>query len=311
MSFWVDVNGWPVPPAVLLGCLIAEGLYFRGWRVLVKKNPAQETARGIIPPAASCPDTAVYQQDNWLRRGAFFHAAILIFLLGSSAPVDALSGRFFWVHMVQHLLILVVMAPLLVASAPLLPMWLGLPRWSRKLGASFAHLKLGRAIYQVGHWLRHPAVSCSLLIIGVWVWHWPTLYDLALTNATIHDWCEHSTFLLVSVLFWTQVIPSSPLSPRSSYLGRIGLIGVAIIQNVVLAALLGFAPLPLYAPYAHLGAVLGGFSPLQDQQTGAGIMWTVGDVPFGIAFSILVQQWLASQSGDTGTSIESHHVVES
>ena len=36
MSIWVDANGWPVPPTVLLGCLVAEVLYFRGWRVLVK-----------------------------------------------------------------------------------------------------------------------------------------------------------------------------------------------------------------------------------------------------------------------------------
>jgi cytochrome c oxidase assembly factor CtaG len=67
------------------------------------------------------------------------------------------------------------------------------------------------------------------------------------------------------------------------------------VQNLILAVLLAFAPLPLYAPYAHLFLAPGQFSALQDQQFGAGIMWTFGDVPFGIAFSVLVQQWLASQ----------------
>ena len=57
----------------------------------------------------------------------YFLGAIFVFFLAASAPIDTLSGRLFWVHMVQHLLLLVVMAPLLVAGAPLLPMWLGLP----------------------------------------------------------------------------------------------------------------------------------------------------------------------------------------
>lgn len=310
MSFWVDVNGWPVPPTVLLACLVAEALYFRGWRILLKEKQTVETARGMYSPAVSGPDAGKSQQSDWFWRGIFFQCAIVVLLLGDSAPVDISSARFFWVHMVQHLLILVVMAPLLVAGAPLIPLWWGLPGWGRKIGKSFAQLNVGRAFYQVGHLLRQPAISCSLLIIGTWVWHWPVLYDLALANEFIHDWGEHSTFLVVSVLFWTQVIPSPPLYPRLGYLGRMGCVGVAILQNVVLAVLLGFAPLPLYAPYAHLGAFSGGFTPLQDQQTGAGIMWTFGDLPFAIAVSVFIQRWLATQMDDASGALEPQHNAE-
>ena len=171
-------------------------------------------------------------------------------------------------------------------------------------------LKAGSVFNRLGHWLRQPAISCVLLIIGTWAWHWPALYDLALTNAAIHDWCEHLTFLAVSALFWTQVIPSPPLHPRLGYLGRMVCVGIAIAQNVVLAVLLGFAQVPLYAPYAHLALGPGGLSALQDQQLGAGIMWTFGDVPFGIALSILVHRWLASQSDDTKIAIQSQHSPE-
>ena len=72
------------------------------------------------------------------------------------------------------------------------------------------------------------------------------------------------------------------------------------MQNVILAALLGFAQAPLYAPYAHLVTGSGGFSALQDQQLGAGIMWTFGDLPFGIALATLVHRWLVSQSDEQG-----------
>lgn len=296
MSIWVDVDGWPVPPIVLLGCLVAEILYFRGWYVLVKEERARATTatKAALSPEDSEFGTIVW--DSWLLRGVYFFTAILIALVGDAAPVDFFSGRLFWVHMVQHLFLLVVIAPLLVAAAPLLPLWYGLPGWGRRMLAALARLQGIKALYHVGGWLRQPVISCLLLMAGMWVWHWPTLYDLALTNDTIHDWCEHLTFIAVSVLFWTQVIPSPPLAARAGYIGRLGCLGFAMMQNVVLAVLLAFSATPLYAPYAHIVTSPGGFTALQDQQLGAGIMWTFGDVPFLIAVAVLIQRWLATQS---------------
>jgi putative membrane protein len=311
MAIWVDANGWPVPPTVLLGCLVAEVLYFRGWRALFKEEQAQDAASGgtaRTSPERAGTNTGLYRWDSWLWRGIYFLMAVLMLIVGDAAPVDILSGRLFWVHMVQHLLLLVIIAPLLVLAAPLMPCWLGLPGWVRRFLKASAKLKAGWIIYQPGHWLRHPAVSCLLLIAGIWVWHWPALYDLALTNEAIHDWCEHLTFLAVSVLFWTQVIPSPPLRPRLGYLGQMLCVGIAIAQNVVLAILLGFAQVPLYAPYVHLAASGGVFSALQDQQLGAGIMWTFGDVPFGIAIALLFQRWLATESDEADIAIAAPRV---
>ena len=314
MTIWVDASGWPIPPTVLLGCLVAEVLYFRGWRVLVKEEQAKEAAGSMTSIGLTGSYTGIHRWDSWLWRGIYFLIAILITLVGDSAPVDILSGRLFWVHMVQHLLLLVVMAPLFVAAAPLQPFWLGLPGWARRLLKASTKLKAECVFYQtghrLGHWLRQPAISYVLLIVGVWVWHWPALYDLALTNEAIHDWCEHLTFFAVSALFWTQVIPLPPLRPRLGYIGQMVCVGLAIAQNVVLAVLLGFAPVALYAPYAHLVTVAGGFSALQDQQLGAGIMWTFGDVPFVIAIFVLLQRWFATQSGDESIAIQSQSNAE-
>jgi putative membrane protein len=303
MSIWVDANGWPIPPLVLLGCLAVEILYFRRLRVLLAEEQ-RKAAQATNSPKLT--GTEWSRWDSWRWRGVYFVSAIILALAGDSALVDLFSARLFWVHMVQHLVLLVIIAPLLVMAAPLRPLWLGLPGWVRWTIEGTAKLRVGRVVcrfgYWIGHGLRYPAVSCVLLIAGMWVWHWPALYDLALRNETIHDWCEHLTFLVVSVVFWTQVIPSPPLRPRVGYVGQLLYLGVAIFQNVVLAVLLAFAQVPLYAPYAHLAAVSGGFTALQDQQLGAGIMWTFGDVPFVIAIFILVQRWLASQSDGPGTA---------
>ena len=309
MSIWVDASGWPIPPAVLLGCLVAEILYFRGWCILVKAEQAN-AARTKAHPILNGSQAGAYKWSSWFWRGTYFLCAIFTLLLASSAPIDILSGRLFWVHMIQHLLLLVVIAPLLVAGAPLLPLWLGLPGWARKLVRASSLLKVRSPLHRFGHWLRQPVVSCGLLIIGMWAWHWPALYDLALTNTAIHDWCEHLTFLVVSFIYWTQVIPSPPLRPRLGYLGRVVYLGIAIAQNLALAVLLGFAPAPLYAPYAHLVAAQGGFSALQDQRLGAGIMWTVGDFPFIAVICILGLLWLATQSDDTEITMHSKTILE-
>src|SRR5947209_13269720 len=157
MSIWVDANGWPIPPTVLLGCLVAEILYFRGWRVLVKKEQAKRAARTRTSPASTGFDAGKYQWDSWFWRGIYFLGAIFIIILGDSAPIDILSSRFFWVHLIQHLLLLVVMAPLLVAAAPLQPLWLGLPTWARRLGEVSAKLKAKPILYQAGQQLGQGA----------------------------------------------------------------------------------------------------------------------------------------------------------
>jgi cytochrome c oxidase assembly factor CtaG len=292
MNIWTDANGWPVPPFLLLGGLVLEILYFRGWSVIT---------RGVLTKQATPTRHAKASSptwNTWLWRGVFFSCALLLFLLAASAPVDILAGRLFWVHMVQHLLLLVAVPPLLVASAPLLPLWLGLPRWALRLFKAGVKLKVRKALYRAGRWLVQPALACALFVAGIWIWHWPPLYDLALTNGAIHDWLEHTTFLAVSVLFWAQIIPSPPVHTRMGYLGRMGCIAIAIVQNVILAAILGFASHPLYAPYAHAGVGLYGLTALQDQSLGAGIMWTVGDLPFGITLSVLLHRWLTLQLGN-------------
>src|SRR6266566_607145 len=84
MNIWVDANGWPIPPQVLLVCLIAEILYFRGWRLLVKAEQ-RKTARAKAHPVLTGFHAGQYQLDNWLWRGTYFLGAIFAFLLAASA----------------------------------------------------------------------------------------------------------------------------------------------------------------------------------------------------------------------------------
>jgi cytochrome c oxidase assembly factor CtaG len=91
------------------------------------------------------------------------------------------------------------------------------------------------------------------------------------------------------------VIPSRPFHPVLRYRGRIVFVAAGLLQNVALSTVLGFAPKPLYAPYVYLAHRPGNLSALADQQIGAAIMWSYGDLPFVIVLSVFIHRWLVEQ----------------
>ncbi len=79
MNIWVDANGWPIPPTVLLGCLVAEILYFRGWRLLVKAEQAKSPSikrRATVGPRFIEGNSLVLAQHLLPRRDLHFAARI-------------------------------------------------------------------------------------------------------------------------------------------------------------------------------------------------------------------------------------------
>jgi putative membrane protein len=225
-------------------------------------------------------------------RALTFYAGLLAIFLALGTPIETLAEKLLWAHMIEHLLLLLVAAPLIVLGAPWMSLWRPLPLGLRRALARtivrspwFAPIRsLCRALGRpLGAWL---AFSVNLVL-----WHLPALYDLTLRNTSVHA-LEHITFLLFGVVFWAQVIDSAPAKASLSYVGRIGYVAAAIIPNVGVSMLLAFSRSPLYAPYAELAHRPGGISALADQQIAAGIMWSVGDLPFGIAIALLVHLWL-------------------
>jgi cytochrome c oxidase assembly factor CtaG len=282
------LQNWSADPAVLGTCVIAFALWFRGRRHL--------RARGDFAAAGS-PQGLAWTDRPWYRPA--FVAALVAMLAAACSPIDELSGELFWVHMVQHLILLMLVAPLLVLAAPWLPLWFGLPQKVRDaIGRRF-----GRILRNLSSRLQGrmwALVSLLLFVLGMWIWHWPRLYDLALSNDILHDYGEHNTFLVVGLLFWLQVLPSPPFRPALGLAGRALYLVAAILQNVLLSVVLGFAPHPLYAPYAALAHRPGGLSALSDQQLGAAIMWSIGDLPFVLGLMGLIQVWLRVQMASAG-----------
>ncbi len=228
------------------------------------------------------------------RRALTFYAGLLTILVALTGPIDALAGQLFWVHMIQHLLLLVVAAPLIVLSRPWASLWRPFPlRWRRPVARTLARSPSCAPIRALSRTLNRPPGAWLAFNLNLVFWHLPGPYDLTLQNTYVHI-LEHTTFLLFGILFWAQVTKA-----KLPYSLRIGYIAAAMLINVGLSIVLAFAQHPLYGPYAELAHRPGGISALADQQIGAGIMWAFGDLPLAIALALLIHGWLATQEART------------
>ncbi|MGH9075033.1 MAG: cytochrome c oxidase assembly protein, partial [Acidimicrobiales bacterium] len=237
-----------------------------------------------------------YRLRRW--RAASFLGGLAAVFVALQSPIDYWSDYLFWVHMIEHLLLIVVAAPLIVLGAPWLVLLRGLPvGWRR--GVSRVGLRVGRTgpVAALGRAVNRPVVAWLIFVIDFWAWHMPGPYDATLRYPVLH-YTEHITFLAFAILFWLQVIDSQPLRSRLSYPGRIAFLAAGAVQNWILAMALAFASGPWYAGYVHLAHRPGGITALDDQTIGAGIMWIPGMLPMALAVVLLALRMTRREEAD-------------
>lgn len=265
LSSW-SLGFWPA-----LTLVLSALVYLRGWRVLRHVQPARFPA--------------------W-RAGAFLGGlGALVVAIGS--PLDPLSEFLLSAHMVQHLLLMSVAAPLLLLGSPLLPILRGLPR-------GFAHDGLGPflnwpLLRRIGSRLTHPVTGWLALLVGLCVWHIPDAFETALRSPAWHE-VEHATFFLGALLFWWPVIrpyPSHPVWPAWTI--PLYLLAADAV-NSALCAILAFTEHVLYPTYAAAPRLFG-TTALGDQASAGVIMWVPGSIAFLVPAVVVAVQFLSPRSG--------------
>lgn len=226
------------------------------------------------------------------RRGLCFAAGLSTILVALDSPVEGLADDWFWAHMLQHVLLLMVAAPLLVLGAPWLPFWRPLPLGLRRRLARL--LVKSRSL----SWLRHfarlvvtPVAAWLLFNVNLAVWHVPAVYDLTLRNTGVH-YAEHLSFVLLGLLFWSQVLHSPPFHPRLSSFGRVIYTAAGSAASWLLAIVLTFATTPFYP--AQSTGHSGGLSALTDQQLAAGVMLGPGSITYAVVVVYWLYIWLGA-----------------
>jgi putative membrane protein len=234
------------------------------------------------------------------RRSFVFYSGLGVVLAAVDSPIYYWSFRYFYIHMIEHILVM-FFAPVLVAvGAPWVPLLNALPDGVRR--------KLGRAL-TLGHgaaplrrlwrWVSAPWTALVLFNAAMVAWHVPAALDLAERNRFVHTWCMLPCFLFTGLLFWLQIVPSRPFHRRASAAWQMG----AIISSNVVMFILAMALSILtnhswYTAYAHVPGV--SLSPFADQQIGAAILWVCGDFWAIPALAWVVRQAITEQGSLSG-----------
>ena len=265
--------GWTFEPAVVIPLLAS----WIAWRYAVRRVNAQH-------PANPVPRI----------RSLAFYGALAAVAVALDSGIDRYDTVLFSVHMVQHLLLTLVAAPLFALSAPItLLLRLSSPATRRRWILPVLHSRLLRII-------SFPVVAWIALAAVMWGTHFSALFDVALENRFVHD-LEHVLYLAAALLFWWPAVGLDPSPWRMNHPVRALYVFLQMPQNTLLAVVILNATSPLYLHYATLLRSWGP-SVLFDQQAAAGIMWLTGDFLFIAAMGAIMVGWMRHEERQAARS---------
>lgn len=194
-------------------------------------------------------------------------------------PLGVLSDRSLAWHMVQHLILMSLAAPLILLGAPFR---LALASMPGRAAAMLVRILASGPMRTISHpafaWLQF-----AFVLYGV---HFSPLYQASLENEWIHAF-EHTIFLVSAIIFWTPVLAVSPAPHAPPHPVRL----LSVFLALPMSAFLGFAFYVTHrVMYAHYA---GRPYALDDQMNAGAVMWVAGGGPLFIAFLCIVADWAA------------------
>ncbi len=260
---------WRLEPIVLAALAIAAVAWLLIGRQVVARHPG-------------------HPHPRW--RSAAFLGGLAVLAVALTSPIEAYEGQLFSVHMLQHMLLELVAAPLLLLGAPAT---LALRAASPSVRGQLLAVLHSRAVTVISF----PLLAWVLFAAVNWGWHFSDLYDQALETPWLHD-LQHLTFLGAALLFWWPVVGADPARWRLPHPVRLFYLFLAMPQNSFLGIALMSAPTALYPHYTS-NLRDWGPTPIVDQSVGGMLMWVGGDVVFLLAMGFVVAAWVRHEDRRT------------
>ena len=231
------------------------------------------------------PQNRVPRWRRWAWNGG-----LLMLFVSLASPIGVYDTTFFSVHMVQHLLMAMIAAPLLALGAPItLLLRYSSGETRRRWILPLLHSRPMRVI-------SFPVVTWLLFAAVMWASHFSSLYNAALDDELLHI-LEHALYLGAAMLFWWPVVGADPSPWRLPHPARVGYLFLGMPQSSFLGLAIFSAPHVLYPHYAELARSWGP-TPLADQQLAGGIMWAGGDLVFLVAMLLAAWVWLRAEEAE-------------
>jgi putative membrane protein len=239
------------------------------------------------------------------HRAVAFYAGLVVLVGALMSPLDALSSALFSAHMVQHLLLMLVAAPLLAYARPAAALVAGLPAGGRDAARGIR----GDPWRAAARAALNPVVVWIVGALVLWAWHLPAMYEAALTNDLLHV-LEHASFLGAALLFWSVVFGSGARPLRSGHARRRGvsrpvallLVLASSVQSSVLGLVLLLTPSALYPVHAT-GARVWDVSLVGDQHVAGGLMWGPPAFLYVVVMGWLFVRWFAEMEEEPWNSL--------
>jgi cytochrome c oxidase assembly factor CtaG len=264
------LSSWSIPPAATFAIVLSAVVYVRGWWLL--------RSAGLAFLA------------GW--RAVAYLLGLGLLWTALASPLDVFNGFLLTAHMLQHIILMMVAPPLILLGAPLIPIVRGLPRFAaREFAGPLLNWPVARRVEYVG---TDPIVASLLMGIVMFVWHIPSLYELALRSSSWHQ-LEHGCFFIAALMFWWPVVQPWPSRGHWPRWAMIPYLLAADLQNTVLSAMLAFSDRLLYRSYS-VAPRLFAFSALEDQVAAGAIMWVTGSVAFVVPAIAIAVQCLSRKS---------------
>jgi putative membrane protein len=252
--------------AIVVWLVVLETLYVRALRILRR--------RGVAVP--------VPQVVAW-------HGAMALWIAGLLSPIDGVGDDGLAFHMLQHLLIADLAAPLMLIGLrnPVLAFFL-----PRDVLVPLARTQWLRRGFRV---LRRPLVALPIYVIVLYGWNFSVFFDAAVRHPLVHA-LQHASFIAIGVLVWWSVLEPKRRRLRGE-LWKIGHILAARFLGMFLGMSFVLIRTPIYTDVYGRGERALGLSPLHDQQLAGGMMVVLDIVLMVFALAFFFQR--AGQQYDT------------
>ena len=233
--------------------------------------------------------------NNWARPShpisvwqkiSFFTGLFVIFIALQS-PMDNLGEHLLSFHQAQHFLLRMLGPLLVLLGAPLTPVLRGLPPWALQgvVRPTVRH-PLARAAYEK---LTNPVISVGIFMGVLYLWQFPGGFNLALRNEFVHA-LMHITMMSSGFIFYWAVIDPKPHRSRVHYGVRVLYLGLIVLPNTILGAVITFSKGIIYTGYQDMYQPFD-MSLLTDQQLGGLMLWVPGDMMSILVAGIVMIMW--------------------